>query len=175
MVLLYLKKIFFQAIDDYPHDFELCLIVQVSAIVIFIASLTSVLVLAIDRFFAIFCPIPYRRQSKNRATFCVAVSWLFPVIMALPVIFDKNSRKRFEGRCILTRIVNYDVMLLHSYTAVLAFLIMIAIYSLIFYKIYNQVNYFHSRSRNLALGFAAFRKASRFHSRQCLGGPPGRF
>lgn len=57
-------------------------------------------------------------------------------------MFDDNLRKRFDNRCILTRIVNFDIMLVHSYTAVLAFAIMIGIYTLIFRKLYHQVNEF---------------------------------
>lgn len=129
----------FKAIDDYPHDFESCMVVQVSALIIFIASLTSVLALTIDRFCAIFSPISYRHQSRNRATRVILLSWLFPVLMILPVLFDENVRERFENKCILTTIVNYDVMLLHSYIAVCAFTIMIAIYSFIFCNIYKQV------------------------------------
>lgn len=140
----YIKNIFpkdrnypnFQTIGELPHNFRACWILASIASVIYTTSLTALIAIALDRFWAICFPISHRIHSTDKIIYAIiACSWIFPMINGVFQLNDSNAELRFKGKCIATVVLSQNVMNLAMFTISGACVIMGILYSCIFFKI----------------------------------------
>ena len=123
-----------------PHDFNQCL--WLSSIVIFCygASMQALVMMSLDRFWAIYFPFSYHSRSRKSIVIILIISW-FPAVFdgALP-LFGWNRKDEFKGKCIVTLIMDTRKSILSSSYIFISLIAMILMYTMIYAAIIRQVN-----------------------------------
>lgn len=133
------KSFIFKAIDDMPHDFNQCL--WVSSLVIFLygASMQALVMMSVDRLWAIYFPFSYHSRTRNSVTIVLALSWIPAVFDGGLPLFGWNRKDEFKGKCIVTLIMDTRKSILSSSYIFVSLIAMIIMYTMIYIAIVRQV------------------------------------
>lgn len=102
--------------------------------------MTSLVAVSFDRFWAICFPISYHNKNTPFVTkTIIIISWIFPFAVGSLPIFDAQGRNRFQDKCIVTTILNSNVIIACTFFTCLGCLLMMILYSFIYCRIKKQV------------------------------------
>jgi 7 transmembrane receptor (rhodopsin family) len=130
-----------QALNHRPHNFAACTSLLLSIVVISGASISSVFALTIGRFWAICFPFSYNNLDTFRLNgIIITISWIFPLFLIVPVLFDDGIRDRFDGKCRMSTILGSRTMWVHSSLFLLYIAVMIVLHCIMYRTLSVQVS-----------------------------------
>ncbi|KAM4795738.1 adenosine receptor A3-like [Rhinophrynus dorsalis] len=136
--------------------FQACLFICCLIIILTNASILSLLAIAIDRYWRIKIPTRYRAViTKKRIYLCIYFSWTMAVVGALVPMFGWNNKSNLEEqdrsylncRFLSVMSLNYLVYFCFFGWVLIPLLIMVVLYTQIFYLIRKQLRQNASKSQ----------------------------
>ncbi|CRL01068.1 CLUMA_CG014330, isoform A [Clunio marinus] len=136
-----------------PHDFHQCVFLYSFIAALFAVSMLSLLAVSIDRCWAVCFPLTYHVAEISIAKVAIFFCWMIGIIVGFIPTFGWNSGE-FYGSCDFRIISSMDyVLYVGVIIAVLALLLIITIYSIIYCVISrqarkrNKFNHKHAKRR----------------------------
>jgi 7 transmembrane receptor (rhodopsin family) len=130
-----------QAVHHQPHNFEACLTLLLLVVVVSGASLTSVFALTVGRFWAICFPFSYHSFNTFRLNgIIIAISWIFPVLTIMPLLFDYGIKERFDNKCRMTTILSFHAMWLQSFSVLMYVALLIVLHCVMYRTLLKQAS-----------------------------------
>jgi hypothetical protein len=113
-----------------------------TSLVIFVytASQTSLVMLTVDRFWAIHFPFSYHSRRKETLPVLLISSWVIPLTLSIVPLTGWNRENLFDEKCIATSILDFRVLFLCTAVIVAMCILMIAMYCSIYLAVLRQVN-----------------------------------
>nr|AXM42355.1 A2 [Hirudo verbana] len=132
------------AMNQLPADFSGCLTVNTMIVILTQISIFSLLVIAVERFYAIKYPFEYSRIcTPKKAFILIAMTWVLSVLITLLPSFAWNLDKmpKFKGLCNFTDVFDLRYMVFYNFFGCVLspLIVMIVIYCYIFSVVVRQI------------------------------------
>lgn len=135
--------IFFKQISSVPYENAYnCLTVCSLQVMNYGLSMGSLVMLSLDRFWAINYPISYFGRDSRTMTLILALSWIPHVVVGLLPLLGWNRIEKHESLCKMTEVFDSKMIYLCNFQIVLHWFILIIVNSLTFVAIKKQVSDF---------------------------------
>ena len=151
----------------YPHDYYWCLVIVSSTTVPIHLTVSTLLVIAVDRFVAIRWPFNHARYcSRSKLVAAVLILWMFNVFFNFLTLAGFNMGWINDGKCSYHLIIDrFFRAKLDVFATLLPLVVMFAIYGYIFYvvvKLSKTVGPVANgiADENRSVSFAAAKKCS---------------
>lgn len=128
-----------KAIDDLPHDYTQCLHLTSLVVFAYTASQISLVMLTVDRFWAICFPVQYHNRKNETLPLLILSSWSVPLVFWLLPLTGWNGKDVYEGRCIATAILDSRLLTLSTVALYVICIAMILMYTAVYMAIARQV------------------------------------
>lgn len=115
--------------------------------------MTSLLMLSLDRFWAMRFPHSYHQKDDKTALNILLLSWMFPMILGVLPLIGWNGKDKYENKCIVTTMMDFKLTVL-CFSYIFAHCIaMIVLYALIYSSIKKRELKRRSMSIQASLAF----------------------
>jgi 7 transmembrane receptor (rhodopsin family) len=127
-------------VDGLPHDYGLCTISVAIVANLYWAVILSLLVVSIDRFWAVCFPFSYRKINSKRVSLALtSFPWIISIGTACWDFISYESKEKYVRDCGATEILTNVRIMVESTLYICICLIMATTYAVIFRRISHQV------------------------------------
>jgi 4-amino-4-deoxy-L-arabinose transferase-like glycosyltransferase len=109
-----------QAMDHRPHNFEAC-----ATLLLLVVGISGV-------------SLSFNTFRLNGII--ITISWIFPFLTIIPLLFDDGIRDRFDGKCRMTTILSFQTMWVQSFLVLMYIALMIVLHCIMYKTLSDQAS-----------------------------------